>query len=122
MPVQIELWQLMGGIAAVILAFATMIWAFGKILMSQFEKRLGERFAAIEEARRSAGESLQGELAQLRTVERDFMKFQAELPTRFVMRDDYIRGQSILEAKQDALFNKMEVVRLEIAQVKGVQT
>lgn len=109
-------------LAGLLVAFIGAIWAFGKVLMAQFEKRLNERFVAIEEARRSAGAILQGDLQQLKNMERDFMKFQAELPTRFVLRDDYIRGQSVLEAKQDALFNKMEVVRLEIARVKGVQT
>lgn len=121
MQVQIEFWQLIGGIAAAVVAFGTMIWAFGKVLMTQFEKRLNERFVAIEAARTAAGSSLKIELDQLKNVERDFLKFQADLPVQYVRREDYIRGQSVIEAKQDALFNKMEVVRLEIARAKGVQ-
>lgn len=117
MILQVEFTWLVG----LLLAFFAAIWAFGKVLMAQFEKRLSERFTAIEEARKNAGKILQDDLQQLKNMERDFMKFQAELPTKFVLRDDYIRGQSVLEAKQDALFNKMEVVRLEIARVKGVQ-
>lgn len=117
---QIEPWQLISGIAAIIVAFGSMIWLFGTVLVRQFKGQLDERFDAIETARKAAGESLWAELQQLKNVERDFLKFQADLPMRFVLRDDYVRGQSVLEAKQDALFSKMELVRMEIAQVKGV--
>lgn len=109
MQVQIELWQLLGSIAAVLVAFAGVTWAFGKLLMGQFEKRLDAKF-----------EVMQNDLDQVKKLEREFLEFKATLPERFVARPDYIRGQSTLEAKQDALYQKMEVVRLEIAQVKGV--
>lgn len=103
------MWQLLGSIAAVLVAFAGVTWAFGKLLMGQFEKRLDAKF-----------EVMQNDLDQVKKLEREFLEFKATLPERFVARPDYIRGQSTLEAKQDALYQKMEVVRLEIAQVKGV--
>jgi hypothetical protein len=59
-------------------------------------------------------------LRQVKKLEREFLEFKATLPEKYVARPDYIRGQSVLEAKQDALFSKMETVRLEIAAVKGV--
>lgn len=117
MILQIEFTWLVG----LLIAFIGAIWAFGKVLMSQFEKRLNDRFAAIEKARAEAGAIWQSELAQLKNMERDFLKFQVELPQKVVFRDDYIRGQSVLEAKQDALFTKMELVRVEVAQMKGVK-
>ncbi|MEW5904802.1 MAG: hypothetical protein AB1722_10730 [Pseudomonadota bacterium] len=108
MQVQIEFWQLIGAISSVLVAFAGVTWAFGKLLVTQFEKRLDTKFVTIEE-----------DLKQVKKLEREFLEFKATLPERFVARPDYIRGQSTLEAKQDALYQKMEVVRLEIAQVKG---
>lgn len=109
MQVQIEFWQLLGSIVAVIVAFATVTWTFGKLLMAQFEKRLDAKFQVMQK-----------DLDQVKKLEREFLEFKATLPEKFVARPDYIRGQSTLEAKQDALYQKMEVVRLEIAQVKGV--
>lgn len=50
--VQIEFWQLLGGIAAVIVAFATMTWAFGKVLAKQFKDGLDARFAVQDEMRK----------------------------------------------------------------------
>lgn len=110
MQVQIEFWQLIGSIFAVLVAFASVTWVFGKLLMGQFEKRLDTKFVVMQK-----------DLDQVKKLEREFLEFKAELPERFTARPDYIRGQSVLEAKQDALFNKMEVVRLEIAAVKGVR-
>ena len=63
----------------------------------------------IPEARRQA-------LPGVQTLERDFLKWQAELPVHYVRREDYVRGQSVIEAKLDALFSKLEVV-----QIKGAQ-
>ena len=39
------------------------------------------------------------------------MRFKADLPLNYVRREDYIRGQTVIEAKLDALYNKLEVVQ-----------
>ncbi len=36
------------------------------------------------------------------------MRFKADLPLNYVRREDYIRGQTVIEAKLDALDNKLE--------------
>lgn len=113
MQVQIDLWELIGSIAAILVAFAGVTWAFGKLLMGQFEKRLDERFEAIEAARTAAGSVLKSELDQLKNIERDFLKFQAELPVQYVRKEDYIRGQTVIEAKLDAVYSKLEVVQIQ---------
>lgn len=143
MQVQVEFWQLISGIVGVVVAFASVTWLFGSILVKQFKDSLAARFDAQDEMRKQRErdqdemrkqrekdldarfDGLDGTIRQegegWRQVERDFLKFQADLPTRVVFRDDYIRGQSVLEAKQDALFNKMELVRVEVAQMKGTK-
>ena len=40
------------------------------------------------------------------------MGLKAELPVAYVRRDDYIRGQSVLEAKLDGLATKIENAQL----------
>lgn len=129
---QIEFWQLVTSVASTIVAFALMVWVFGTILVKQFKESLDTRFNAQDEMRKQREKALDERFVGLdqaireegdgwRQVERDFLKFQAELPNRVVFRPDYIRGQSVLEAKQDALFNKMELVRIEVAQMKGAK-
>lgn len=41
-------------------------------------------------------------------VEHDLMEFKAELPVRFVLKDDYIRTISSFEYKLDGLSAKMD--------------
>lgn len=76
----------------------------GKLLLSQIEKRLNERFEALELARR---ESETG----WAKLEREFLEFRGELPLHYVRRDDYLRGQAVIEAKLDALYNKIELLQ-----------
>ncbi len=120
MTVNLELWHLI----TLLLAFFGCIAGFGKLLLSQVESRLKERFTAQDEARREGQESLRKTLdvhldaertnAQaVQALEREFLKWQADMPLHYVRREDYVRGQTVIEAKLDALYNKLEVVQLK---------
>ena len=122
MTVQVEFWQLI----TLLFAFLGFLGAAGKLLLSQINGSLNERFATIEKAREEGQATWRQTFPQhldeerretdlLRNIEREFLRFQAELPLQYVRREDYVRGQSVIEAKLDALFNKLEVV-----QMKGV--
>ena len=50
---------------------------------------------------------------RLTELEKRFLESKAELPLHYVRREDYIRGQSILEAKFDAIYNKLELLQLQ---------
>ncbi len=120
MTIQLEFWHLV----TLLLAFFGFVAGGAKVLFDQIDRRLNERFAALEQARQSADKAMQDELARhsreeekavakLGELERDFLKWRAEMPVQYVRREDYIRGQTVLEAKMDALYSKLEVVRLE---------
>lgn len=113
MSVRIELWQLVMACAGLIAAFASMVWLFGTILVRQFKTQLAERFSAIQAdlTKRAAEDA---EVAkQLRQFEKDFSAFQISLPVLYVRREDYIRGQTVIESKLDALYSKLEVVLIQ---------
>lgn len=82
--------------------FSTLVFGLVKLLLSQMEKRLGERFATQDK-----------EIAKLAELERDFLRFQAELPMQYVHRQDYVRNQTVIEAKLDGLRDKLEVVQMK---------
>lgn len=118
-----ELWHLI----TLLLTFFSCVAGFGKILLDQVEKRQVERAAAQDKAReegqKTMRETLAGHLEDERrnavavqSLERDFLKWQADLPVHYVRREDYVRGQSVIEAKLDALYSKLEVVQLKGAQ------
>jgi cobalamin biosynthesis Co2+ chelatase CbiK len=113
MQVQIEFWQLVGGVVAVVVMFASVMWLFGTILVKQFKTQLDQRFVTIQaDLTKRANED--AEVAkQLRQFEKDFSAFQISLPLHYVRREDYIRGQTVIESKLDALYSKLEVVQIQ---------
>lgn len=95
--VQIELWQLV----TLLLSFFAVCFGFGKLLLALLSKRLDAMEAAAK-----------AEAAEWRRVENDLMRLQADMPLYYVRRDDYIRGQSVIEAKLDGLASRIENAQL----------
>lgn len=123
MPVQIELWQLMSGIASVIVAFALMVWAFGTILVKQFKEGLDARFSTQDEMRRQREKTLDERFLALsneikregegwRQVERELLNLKADLPKEYTRREDTIRQEVVIHAKLDALAAKIDALRV----------
>lgn len=99
MTLEIELAALAG-------FFMSLLGLFGGIakwLYNKAEARQAKQFASLEEA-------LKQSVSQWGALEKSFLQFQAELPLNYVRREDYIRGQTVIEAKLDALYSKLETV------------
>lgn len=97
MIIQIEFWQLASAIGGLLLAFFGFVFGFGRVLLNQIEKRLNDRFSAVEAA-----------ADEWHRLEKEFLSWRADLPLNYVRREDYIRNQTVLEAKFDALATKIE--------------
>lgn len=126
MNIQVDFWQLVGLLGA----FVASCGAIGFVLLTQIQKGLDQRFTAQEDARATSHTQLatrldgieqvnRDETIQWQRVEREFLMFKADLPMKYVMRDDYIRGQTTIEAKLDAIAVKVENTQLRAALNKG---
>ncbi len=122
---QIEFWQLL----SMLVSLASVVFAAGKMLLVQMDRRLDERFASLESTREVASRHWEDKFAALlvqihretegwQTLERDFLRFQADLPIQYVRREDYVRNQLVIEAKLDAVSLKIE--NLQLRQVEGL--
>lgn len=101
----LSLTELIGMGISLLGVFTGIVTALVKLLLSQVEKRLGERFADVEK-----------DIDRLSSLERDLLQFKGELPLHYVRREDYVRNQSVIEAKLDALYSKLEVI-----QIRGIK-
>ena len=108
MTLQIELWQLISLVATLLVGLITAFGALVKLLLNQHQRHQDRRFDDIEVAAKE-------ESGQWQRIERELLKMQADMPLNYVRREDYIRGQSIIEAKLDGLATK-----IENAQLRGV--
>jgi type II secretory pathway component PulJ len=97
---QIGIIELIGFAITLIGAF----WALLALLFKQFETSITRQFIALEE-----------DAKEWARLEREFLVFQRDLPLNYVRREDYVRNQSVIESKLDAL-----AVRLENWQLKEV--
>lgn len=119
MRIEVEFWQLV----TLLVAFFGACAGTGKLLLSQAQRHIDERFAAQEKTRSDNHDQVSKRLDSMETayrleagqwkqVERDLLVLRSELPLNYVRREDYIRGQSVIEAKLDALGTKFENMNL----------
>ena len=110
MTINLELWHLI----LLLMAFIASVWAGFGVLLAQVDKRLDGRFTALDEARKSGQSHWDRQFAALaeqnlrevqgwQQLERDFLGWKAEMPIQYVRREDYVRNQTIIEAKLDQL-------------------
>lgn len=115
------------GIATTLVAGA---WALVKVAAKQFGREIQLRFGALEKSREEFQDSLNErfdamerardegrklyeqrftrlEDGQLR-AERDLLAFKLEVAETRVHREDYVRNQTLIEAKLDGMATKME--------------
>ncbi|RNM00588.1 hypothetical protein [Dickeya undicola] len=101
MKIEVEFWTLV----SLMIAFMGFVFTVAKMFFAQMEKRQMERFSAFESTLRES-------TGNLNSLERDLMALKAEMPLNYVRREDYVRGQTVIEAKLDALYNKLEAVQM----------
>lgn len=114
MNVQIELWQLVSLFAGLLVSFLTFVFVGGRLLLGQIDQRIAARFSSIEQANSVASRhwdekfaAVQKAVSGLSELEREFLRWKADLPLHYVRREDYVRNQTVIEAKLDALYKEM---------------
>lgn len=102
-------WQL---VSLLVLVLGSLV-GFGKLLLVQIEKQLTTQFRALS----ARAEKQDGQLDELsrevQRVDRDLLKLQGEMPLHYVRREDYVRNQTVIEAKLDAIALRFESGRFE---------
>ena len=109
--------ELLLSLVMAVAAILSGYWALARLVVAQFEKRLDERFSAQETARQEGRKAFDTRFGRMEDkqdrLERDLLGLKADLPTNYVRREDWVRNQSIVEAKLDALALRIENVLLK---------
>ncbi len=112
---QIEIWQLVGSLAAIVVTFATMIWAFGKMLAGQFKDSLDARFATQDELRKQREHAMD---ERFRRMEEDL---EGKAP-HYNERISYLEANAKKSPTHDdlaGLHEKINGVSNEISELTG---
>lgn len=90
-----------------VLAFLGLVFAFGRILLNQFEKRMAERFQAQDRERdvrlRAIEETQQRENLRMGALIDEVRRISQVLPLEYVRREDWIRFSAQIDHKLDRL-------------------
>jgi tetrahydromethanopterin S-methyltransferase subunit G len=126
MTLQVEFWTLVSVSITLLGAVVGLFWAMIRNLIGQSLGRLNERFEMLVQSQRESDAELARRLELIdramreesthsQRIERELYQLKAELPERYVQRDDYVRGQSTIMAKLDALAMKVDNANLRAA-------
>lgn len=121
MTIQIELWALLSTLGGWLLILGGGLWTVAKVIGGQVDRRLSEKFQAQSESITLYAASATRTAEALRQLEQEFLNWKGTLPVTYVLREDYIRGQVVLEAKQDAQRAEIKVVQLQLQHLIGIR-
>ncbi|MDH5637356.1 MAG: hypothetical protein OEZ04_02580 [Nitrospinota bacterium] len=78
-----------------------------KFFLDRYLAQIEKRFDQLEEAMRN-------EAAGVTALREEFLRLKAELPLHYVRREDDIRNQTVINAKLDALYLKIEGLKEKV--------
>lgn len=102
MILTIEFWQLISMLVSLLVALAGVFAAIAKALLGHVQKTLDQRFGSLEKSADAWQE-----------LEREFLNFKLDVAVTYVRREDYVRGQSVIEAKLDAIASELKRVQID---------
>lgn len=120
----------LSNILFILIAATGGLWALMKVIAVQYrndiKRELNEHFRVQDVTSMAQYDKLNTRLdtldasakldtGQWQRVERELLTMKADLPVHYVRREDYIRGQSTLEAKVDGVGMKLENALLKVA-------
>lgn len=95
--VTIPLWQLLALSTTLLLAFFGFVFAVWKLFITARDRTHEAAVVCAQDAAAKAEDN-----------EKSILRLRAELPLEYVRREDWIRNQTVIEAKLDALAAKLD--------------
>jgi hypothetical protein len=112
---QIDFWQLVG----LLLSGLGVLVAVMKFGVAQAQKHQDATHLQLIARLDSMEKSNKDEAAKWQQIERELLQMKADMPLQYVRREDYIRGQSVIEAKLDAVAAQLQIAQLRVASIGG---
>ncbi|WP_208508386.1 hypothetical protein [Variovorax paradoxus] len=92
----------------ILAAFVAALWALVKVISSQQERRLSEKFATLGDQLAGVGKELRAEADATRKLEIAFHKAQAEIARDYVRRDDFLQAFGTITTRIDNMALRVE--------------
>lgn len=103
---------------ALLVSLSALLVVMGKRQEQQYEKYLNARFETLQTQLREVGSRSKQAEQRVADIEREVMRLRTEVAEKYVRREDHVRSQTVVEAKLDALFLRLENLQLREAQAQ----
>ena len=114
-----EFWPVLAIVVTVLIAVFGAVVNGNRSMLVQIQKQMDMRFDLAEESRKTAShqwdckfQTMADAAKQWQEVQLEIARLRAELPERYLRREDFILHQSRIEAKLDGLAMKIENYQL----------
>ena len=98
--IDVNIWGFVFGIIVTVIG---SVIAVLKIMYGLSEKRMDLRFSELHEHLERSDKAVAGNSDDVQRVERELQDLKLKLADEYVRREDYVRGQLIIEGKLDKL-------------------
>ena len=112
MTLELEFSWLIGTSITLMIFVIGTVGGVVKLLLAQAQKRQDEKHTQVMERLGGIEKAHRDEAAQWQRVERDLLQLKADMPLNYVRREDYIRGQSVVESKLDSIASELKLAQL----------
>ncbi|WP_296271468.1 hypothetical protein [Pseudomonas sp. UBA6323] len=109
MKLEFELWHLITLVITLIAAYAGLV----KLLLWQFAREMRERIQASSDASSACLQAIQRDSQKWHDLELKFYQLLADMPVTYVRREDWARGQGVLESKLDAIAVEVKNIQIQ---------
>lgn len=98
-----ELTISLGQLITIVIFLAGAFAGLGKLLLMQHGRQMERALQEIKDDAKLA-----------RQLEIRFLQHLADLPVHYLRREDYVRGQTVIEAKLDAIAGELKMVQIKV--------
>ncbi|MGO1000851.1 hypothetical protein [Lysobacter sp. CA196] len=81
--------------------------------LGAIDEKMGDRFDTLSDRMDGFEQQTNRDREEWRQIERTFLEFKADLPMRYTQREDFIRGQVVIEHKLDAVMQRVEQLQIQ---------
>ena len=109
----------LGNLITVATLVIAALWALARLLGTQQERRLDERFDALGKTMAAIAANQSLNASAMQELERDFRRHEAYLEREFVRREDFVRDVGVIVTRIDNFALRMERALEHLAAKKG---
>lgn len=108
----------LSNVITVLALFVMALWALVKVISAQQDRRLSERFGALDQTMQAIAKAQGDNAKSIRELEQAFNQHQLDVAVNYLRRDEFVRTVGGIETRIDNFALRMERALSDLVGVK----